>query len=107
MGAAPAGDGVLSLEVFAAKDSAGTFTGLMISVPPRCGLKAADTLHVSGFRVVALRGQSVLSICIPDLSEESRAKFVSLAASGQRLAVAEFMVLGLFVAYFLGVDVAE
>lgn len=107
MGETPAGDGVLSIEVFAAKDSAGTFTGLMVSVPPRCGLKEADTLRLTGLRVVAMRGRSALPISIPDLSEDSRAKFVSLAASGQRLAVAEFMVLGLFDAYFLNVDVVD
>ena len=107
MGVASSGDGILSIEVFAAKDSAGEFTGLMITVPPHCGLKEADALRVSGQRVVALRGRSVLSISIPDLSEDSRAKFVALAASGQRLAVAEFMVLGLFDAYFLDVVVVE
>lgn len=76
-------------------------------MPPRCGLKNADTLRVRGTRLVALRGQSMLRIVLPDLSEESKTKFVALAASGQRLAVAEFMVLGLFDAYFLGVDIVD
>lgn len=105
MAKARAQDDVLSVEVFAAKDSDGKFTGLMMTVPPRCGLKQADTLRVSGLAVVAMRKNVVLSVDLPNLSESSCAHFAELARSGQRLAVAEFKALGLLDAYFLDVDV--
>jgi len=107
MDASPAGDKRLSVEVFAAKDTGVAPSDLMLAVPPRCGLKNADTLRVSGLRVVAMRGKTVLSVDLPDLSPDSRAKFLALAESGRRLAVAEFMPLGLFDAYFLDVDFAS
>ena len=96
---------VFSVEVFAAKDSAGVFTGVMMSVPCRCGLNKADTLRIEGFSMIAMRGQSVLPVDFPNLTHECLSSLVSLAKSRQRLAVAEFTASGLFDSYFLGVDV--
>ena len=89
------------MEVFAAKD----FRGFFLSAPARCGLKQADTLSVSAKRlsVMAMHGNTVLDLDLPDLTPESLAKLQELEKAGGRLAVAEFSPLGLFDAYFLNV----
>ena len=100
-------DVVLSVEVFAAKDSAGVLTGVMMTVPCRCGLKQADSLRIDGPTVMAMRERTILPIDFASLTAEVRANLISLAQSGQRLAVAEFTALGMLDAYFLNVVVAR
>lgn len=99
--------GVIPIEVFAAKDSAGEFTGVMMAVPKRCGLKQADTLRIDGTLLMAIRERSILPVDLPEMSEQSRANLIAMAHSGQRLAVAEFTALGLFDAYFLKLEVVR
>ena len=91
----------LSVEVFAAKDSGGRLTSLMMSVPCQCGLKEADTLRIDGFVMLAMRGVAVLSVDLPALSVESRADFLAWADAGQRLTVGEFKASGMLDSYFL------
>lgn len=97
----------LSVEVFAAKDSAGALTGLMMTVPCRCGLNRADTLRIDGHMVIAMREQTVLPIDFSALTAGVRSNLISLAQSGQRLAVAEFTALGMLDAYFLNLVVVH
>lgn len=94
------GDGVVAVEFFAAKDSLGG-SGVMMTVPVRCGLKAADTLRVDGLTIVAMKDRSILPVDLPMLSEGSRAALVRVAERGKRLPVGEFMARGLFDSYFL------
>lgn len=98
-------DAVLSVEVFAAKDSAGALTGVMMTVPCRCGLKQADSLRIDGHTVMAMRERTILPIDFAALSAEVRSNLISLAQSGQRLAVAEFTAIGMLDAYFLNLVV--
>lgn len=98
-------EGVLSVEVFAAKDSAGMPAGVMLSAPCKCGLNQADTLRIDGLVMMAVRDRSILPIDLPNLTEQSRAGLLILARLGQRLAVAEFTALGMLDAYFLKLDV--
>ena len=98
---------LLSVEVFAAKDSSGSLTGLMMTVPCRCGLNRADTLRIDGHTVMAMRDQTVLPIDFSALTAEVRSNLMALAQSGQRLAVAEFTALGMLDAYFLTLVVAH
>lgn len=108
MNESPANNGQeLSFEVFAAKDSDGDFTGLMMSVPVRCGLKQADTLRINGEVAVAMRKGTVLAVNLPIFSKTICTQFAVLAQSGQRLAVAEFLALGLFDSYFLNVEIVS
>lgn len=100
-------DAVLSVEVFAAKDSAGALTGVMMTVPCRCGLNQADSLRIDGLVMLAMRGVAVLPVDLPPLSVESRSAFLALAGSGQRLAVAEFKAGGLLDSYFLNLTFVE
>lgn len=100
-------DAGLPVEVFAAKDSAGSLTGLMMTVPCRCGLNRADTLRIDGHTVMAMRDQTVLPIDFSALTAEVRSNLMALAQSGQRLAVAEFTALGMLDAYFLTLVVAH
>lgn len=100
-------DAVLSVEVFAAKDSAGFLTGLMMAVPCRCGLKQADSLRIHGTTMIAMREQTILPIDFSTLTTEVRTNLTSLAQSNQRLTVAEFTAIGVFDAYFLNLIVAS
>ena len=100
------GNAILSIEVFAAKDSLGTLK-VMLTVPCRCGLKSADTLRIDGSTMVAMRARSILPLDFPALTIGSREKLAYLAALGQRLAVGEFTPLGLSDAYFLEVVVGS
>ena len=94
-------EALLSVEVFAAKDSAGTLTGVMMAVPCRCGLKQADSLRIDGFSMMAMREQTILPIDFSTLTSDVRSNLKTLAQSGQPLAVAEFTAIGLLDAYFL------
>lgn len=100
-------DLVLSVEVFAAKDSAGVLSGVMMAVPCRCGLKKADSLRIDGATVMAMREQTVLPLDFAALTAEVRSHLISLAQSGQRLAVAEFTAVGMLDAYFLNLVVVR
>lgn len=95
------------MEVFTAKDATGGASGVMLSVPPRCGLKQADTLQVDKDRMFAIRRRSVLPLDLPRLTEQSRTSLIAHAAQGQRLPVAEFTALGLLDAYFLDLDIVS
>jgi hypothetical protein len=90
---------MLSVEYFAAKDN----EGLIMTVPPRCGLNQADTLRVSGLSVHALKDGSVLPVDLPDINESVRAKLLALFSGGYRLPVAEFFARGLVDAYPLNI----
>lgn len=92
---------MLPVEFFAAKDNAGLLSGLIMSVPCKCGLKRADTLRIDGLSMVALQARSILPIDLPELSKDSKERLVALAKTGNQLPVAEFMARGLFDAYFL------
>lgn len=92
---------LLSFESFAAKDANGHLAGLMLSVPHGCGLEQADTLRVNGLTVLAMRNQSVLPLDFANLMPATRADFLALSKTGQRIAVAEFTAIGLANAYFL------
>lgn len=94
-------DQVLSVEVFAAKDSSGALTGIVLAVPRMCGLKRADTLRIDGLSVMAMESRSVLPVDLPDLSPQSREDMLTLTRAGKRLVVAEFTALGLLDAYYL------
>lgn len=94
-------DQVLSVEVFAAKDSDGTLTGIILAVPRTCGLKRADTLRIDGLSVLAMESRSVLPLDLPHLSQQSREDMLTLARAGKRLVVGEFSALGLLDAYYL------
>jgi len=98
-------DGLLSMEVFAAKDLDGQIVDLFVSVPRLCGLKHADTLLVDGLTIIAMQARTMLPLDMADLSTEAREKLAFWARSGHRLAVAEFTALGLLDAYFLGLTV--
>ena len=99
------GRGVIAAECFAAKDGESSLTGLMLTVPCRCGLNRADTLRVSGNEVVAIRGRSILPLEVVNLTGQSLDDVLEFAKSGQRLAVAEFTARGLYDAYFLKLEV--
>lgn len=93
------------MEVFTASGADGGFEGVMLTVPPRCGLQQADTLRVDGLTTVALRRNSVLPLELPMLNPPSRESLLLHARTGQRLVVAEFTPLGLLNAYFLNLIV--
>lgn len=98
---------VLSVEVFAAKDSTGALTGLILAVPRFCGLKRADTLLVDGLSVIAMASRSVLPVDLPRLTPKSREFMEALARGGKRLVAAEFSALGLIDAYYLDVVIND
>lgn len=98
-------DGLLSVEVFAAKDSDAADAGLFLAVSCKCGLWEADTLRIDGLSMVALQRKSIMPIDFPPLTASVREKLVGWAASGKPLPVAEFMARGLYDAYYLDVVV--
>jgi hypothetical protein len=91
----------IPLECFAAKDSQGLLSNLMLSVKCRCGLKFADSLRVDAFKLSAVRRGAVLPIVLPDLPMKTREYLVAWASTGRKVPVAEFMATGLLDAYFL------
>jgi hypothetical protein len=92
---------VLAAEYFAAKDCA------FLSVPCGCGLRAADTLVVDGYKVTALSDRCALPLSFPDLNENVKAGLSAMALAGQKLAVGELTVMGAADAYFLRVEVVS
>jgi hypothetical protein len=96
---------LLSYETFAAKDSSGRVSGLFLVVPPRCGLKQADSLRVDGNRLLALCDRSVLPLDFADLTPSVSNWLADCAKTAKPVAVAEFTALGLLDAYFLDVVV--
>lgn len=100
-------DGILSVEVFAAKDLAGVYSGVMMTVPLRCGLQDGDLLRINGTTAVAVRRFTVLPLSFPSLEGDGLAALVALGNSGQSLAVGEFSALGLVTSYFLALEIAS
>lgn len=99
--------GALSVEIFAAKDSAGPSAGLLImAVPAKSGLQHGDTLRIDGLTMVAMRDRSILPVDFAELTPQVRDRLAALAAARQQLAVGEFRALGLLAAYFLNVVLA-
>lgn len=99
-------EGLVSVEVFAAKDSHGLPGGLFMAVSCKCGLWEADTLRIDALSMVALQRKSIMPIDLPALTVPVRDKLVAWAKTGQPLPVAEFMARGLYDAYYLDVVVA-
>lgn len=91
----------LPVEFFAAKDT----TEVAMFVPKGCGLRDGDTLRVDGLSLTAMRGQSVLALDLPDISQEWRARLAHLAENKHRLPVGEFFSIGLTDAYCMHVVV--
>ncbi len=99
-------DAVLSFETFAAKDIHGRLEGFMLVVPPRCGLKQADSLRLSGSTFLALHDRSVLPLTFAELTPAALMAVLDFSRQGKRLPVAEFTASGLLDSYFLTVVVS-
>ena len=97
-------DAMLSVEMFAAKDSDGELTGLAMAVPCNCGLAQADSLRVDGLNIVAMRASSMMPLNFPPLTTQSRSNLIAWSKAGDKLAVAEIMATGLLHSYFLHID---
>ena len=100
-------DGLLSVELFAAKDFENDDGECFLAVPCRCGLSEADTLRIDGLTMVALREKSIMPIDFYPLTGRVRDKLMAWATRGKPLPVAEFMARGLFNSYFVNVIVAS
>lgn len=100
-------DGLLSIEVFAAKDSEGADADMFMAVSCKCGLREAEALRIDGLSMVAVQHKSIMPIDFPPLDESVRGKLVAWAKTGKPLPVAEFMARGLYDAYFVNVVVAS
>ena len=100
-------DKLLSVEIFAAKDSGGEGRDCFMAVPLRCGLAEADSLRIDGLLMVALRQKSIMPIDFPPLTESMREKLIAWATRGKPLPVVEFMARGLYDAYYLNVMVVN
>ena len=98
---------VLSVEVFAAKDSQGMLTDVFMSVPCHSGLKQANVLRLDKLSMIAMRDLAVLPVDLPDMTQEWQAVLLEMARSGRQLAVGEFTSLGLFDAYYLKLSVVD
>lgn len=98
---------VLSVEVFAAKDSNGRVTDVFMSVPCRSGLKEANMLRLDKRSMIAMRDLAVLPVDLPEMSPECQRILLELSRIGRPLAVAEFTALGLFDAYYLKLSVVD
>lgn len=88
---------VLDVEIFAAKDR----TNLFMSAPMKCGLKEADTLHIDGLSMVAMKKNDILPIDLPQLTPQNKRDLENLYKRGKRLDVAEFAARGLHDSYSL------
>jgi len=95
---------MIPIEVFAAKDNAGSLQGVMLAAPAKCGLRHADTLRLIGHRVIAVSQRSILSIDLPAFDAETLGYLREAAQRGGRVAVAEFTPLGLADSYVLALD---
>lgn len=101
-------DGVLSIEVFAAKGwEDGSDPDMFLAVSRDCGLREAEALRIEGLSMVALQHKSVMPIDFPPLTEAVRNKLVAWACTGKPLPVGEFMARGVLDAYFLDVVVVR
>ncbi|CAG0957612.1 hypothetical protein RHDC4_00490 [Rhodocyclaceae bacterium] len=100
-------EGLLSIEVFAAKDTVGVDPDMFMAVSCKCGLREAEALRIDGNSLVALQHKSIMPIDFPPLSTEVRAKLLAWAQTGKPLPVAEFMARGVYDAYFVDLVVAS
>lgn len=98
-------DAGLSFETFAAKDASGRLSGLVLVVPPKCGLKQADSLRVDGNTFLALSARSVLPLDFSGLTPSALESVLEFAELGKPLPVAEFTASGLLDSYFLNLVV--
>jgi hypothetical protein len=96
---------MISVEVFAAKDSTGALKGVLLSVPVDCGLKHADTLRIHGSRLLAMEQQSILPIDMPAFDDACLQDLVETARRHGLIAVGEFTALGLGDSYLLTLEV--
>lgn len=99
-------EGLVAVEIFAAKDAQGADGDLFLAVSRECGLRNADSLLLDGDRMVAMRAQSVLPIDFPPLSDSGRSRLLAWSEKGKPLPVAEFAARGVFDAYFLNLVVS-
>ncbi|ART61526.1 hypothetical protein CBP36_21420 (plasmid) [Acidovorax carolinensis] len=95
---------MISVEIFAAKDGAGSIQGVMLAAPVGCGLKQADTLRVHGTRLIALDNRSMLPIDLPVLNEAACKDLEAAISRGEGIVVGEFTALGLADSYLLALE---
>jgi hypothetical protein len=93
---------ILSITFFAAKES----TAFFMTVPEYSGIKEATVLRIDGLNVFAMKGETILPIDFPELTEGIRERLLQLQARGKPLNVSEFTARGMMDACSLNLVIA-